>query len=334
MIKNSRQDNLSIGNTTLEEIKNFLLRFDNFLITSHIEPDGDAIGSQLAMAAQIKSLGKNPYIVNHEPVPKRYRFLPEWETVQFDKGKNISFEAAIFLDVGNMERVGNVVNIKALKNVPILNIDHHISNIFFGEVNYVDSDVSSTCECLFDIFKALHLRIDEKIGMDLATGIITDTGRFSFKNTKGKTFSVCAELASAGVDFYSLSKLIYNKRSIESLSLLSQVLSTVKIIDNIAFIRLTQNMLKKTGANERDSEGFVNYALSLDNIRAAVFMREKPKGLIRVSLRAKSANIDVNKIASKFGGGGHPEAAGFRCKESFAQLEKKILKAFDEYEKS
>ena len=334
MIKNPRQSDFSTSNTTVEEIKNFLFRFDNFLITSHIEPDGDAIGSQLAMAAQLKALGKNTYIVDAEPVPKRYRFLPEWETVQSDKWENISFEAAIFLDVGNMGRVGNVMNIKTLKNVPILNIDHHISNTFFGELNYVDNDVSSTCECLFDIFKALHLKIDQKIGMDLATGIITDTGRFSFKNTKGKTFSVCAELASDGVDFHLLSKLIYNKKSIESLSLLSQVLSTVKIIDSIAFIRLTRNMLKKTGANERDSEGFVNYALSLDNIKAAVLMREKPGGLIRVSLRAKSDNIDVNKIASKFGGGGHPEAAGFRCKETFAQLEKKILKAFDEYEKT
>jgi len=317
----------------LKSINNFFNKHRIFLITSHIEPDGDSIGCQLAMAIQLEKIKKIVFIINPEPVPKKYRFLHRWKNISTEKPEyNIIIDAAIFLDVGDTKRVSWLFDFVKEKNIPILNIDHHASNTQYGNINYVDTEASSTSECIFDIFKALGMTINKEICECIATGIITDTGRFSFKNTSDKTFRICAELACCGVDFYSLSNSIYNKRSFESIRLLSSVLSTIKVFERIAFVRLTQKMLKESGANEEDSEGFVNFVLSIGNIKAAVFFREKSNGEIRVSLRAKEANIDVNKIASFFAGGGHPRAAGFRSLKNMEELEKELLIEFQKIE--
>jgi len=316
-----------------QDINNFINENQSFLITSHIEPDGDAIGSELSMAIQLEKMSKRVFIINPEPVPKRYRFLRRWKDIEIKKPRqNIRIDASIFLDVGNTKRVSWIFDFVKEKGIPILNIDHHVSNSLYGDINYVDKEASSTSECIFDIFKALGIKLNGEICECIATGIITDTGRFSFKNTSEKTFRVCAELSCCGVDFSSLSNYIYNKRSIESIRLLSSVLSTIKVIEGIAFVQLTQRMIKESGAGEEESEGFVNYVLAIGDIKSAVFFREKSNGEIRVSLRSKDETINVNRIASIFNGGGHSQAAGFRSFKSMKELELEILIAFQNIE--
>ncbi len=310
----------------LKDINNFLNNNQHFLITSHIEPDGDAIGSQLAMAIQLEKMKKKVYIINPEPVPEKYRFLSRWKDIRIEKPDlNILIDASIFLDLGNYKRASWIFDFVKEKGIPILNIDHHVSNTFYGNINYVDKDASSTSECIFEIFKALGLKLNKESCECIATGIITDTGRFSFKNTRENTFRVCAELAKSGVDFNSLSNYIYNKRSIEAIHLLASVLSTIKVIEGIAFVKLTQEMIADAGANEEETEGFINYVLSLNSIKIAVFLREKPSGEIRVSLRSKEDRINVNSIALSFKGGGHNQAAGFLSTKRIPELEKEIL---------
>lgn len=313
-----------------DDIERFLTEHHLFLITSHIEPDGDAIGSELAMAKQIELMGKKTIILNCDPVPKRYRFLSCWDRIETVKPRPPGADAAIFVDVGNMQRVGWVKEYVETLNIPILNIDHHVSNSKYGAINYVDSESSSTSECLYDIFSGLDFPLNRTIGEYLATGIITDTGRFSFRNTGEKTFRTCSALMKCGVDFYELTQKIYSSRSEASVRLLARVLSTIRISDSIAFVNLTQQMLRETGTKEEETEGFVNYVLAIATIKAAVFFREKESGETRVSLRAKNDAIDVNAIASLFKGGGHKQAAGFRSRKPPEVLEREILEAFTE----
>jgi phosphoesterase RecJ-like protein len=312
----------------MDDIRRFLEQYHLFIITTHIEPDGDAIGSELAMATQLKMMDRHAIMLNHDPVPQRYQFLTGWDCITTQKPISKTMDAAIFLDVGNVKRVGWVSEYIKELDVPTLNIDHHVSNTKYATVNYVDSNASSTCECLFDIFKALDLPLSSALCEYIATGIITDTGRFSFRNAGEKTFRTCADLVKCGTDFYELSQRIYANRSPASLQLLSMVLSTVRISDGVAFVNLTQQMLTDTGTKEEETEGFVNYVLALANIRAAVFFREKQTGETRVSLRAKNDSINVNTIAARFKGGGHKQAAGFRSRKSPEVLESEILEAF------
>jgi phosphoesterase RecJ-like protein len=315
----------------VHKVKKYLEAHRSFLITSHIEPDGDAIGSSLAMSIFLEKLGKKAVILAPDPVPKRYQFLPRWREILYTEEQyKEEPDAAIVVDVGDIKRIGWIQGVLERKELPILNIDHHVSNKKYGDINYVDSTASSTSECLFDLFYKLEVIPDKDISDCIAVGIITDTGRFSFKNTTKKTFRICSALAEYGSDFYELSNYIYSNRSVHSIRLLSSVLSTVKVKDGIAFIQLTKKMLKESGAKEEESEGFVNYILNIGDIKAAVFFREKDGGKIRVSLRSKRDSIDVSEIASEFNGGGHSQAAGFRSKETVAKLEGDLLQSFRE----
>ncbi len=328
MIKISTAKTTASNN--VEEIRQFLLKYDNFLLTSHMEPDGDAVGSQLAMFIQLQNLSKNALIIDSDPVPEKYRFLPKCSQIKNHLPNNsTSIDASIFLDAGHPKRVSGIFDYVKNKKIPILNIDHHISNSLYGKLNYVDPSASSTSECLYDIFSTLQFKFTEEIAECIAVGILTDTGRFSFRNTCEKTFRICSELAHFGVNFHYLSQQVYGSRTVESIRLLGAVLSSLRISKNIAFIKLTQQMLSNYGAKEEETEGFVNYALSIKNIKAAVFIREKPQGEFRVSLRSKNADIDVNKIASEFNGGGHNQAAGFRSLKSIEEIELDLIKAFE-----
>jgi phosphoesterase RecJ-like protein len=311
-----------------DDIKHFLEEHSVFLITTHIEPDGDAVGSQLTMASQVEMMDKKAIMLNPDPIPQRYKFLSGWQRIEMRKPSSHGIDAAIFVDVGNVKRVGWVYEYIKELNIPILNIDHHVSNTAYGTINYIDSNASSTSECIYDIFKTLALPLNKTMCERIATGIITDTGRFSFRNTSEKTFRTCAELFKCGTDFYELTQQIYSNRSFASLQLLAMVLSTIRISDGIAFVNLTQQMLADTGTKEEETEGFVNFVLALGDIKAAVFFREKQTGETRVSLRAKDNSINVNTIANLFKGGGHKQAAGFRSSKSAQVLEAEILEAF------
>jgi len=278
------------------------------------------------MAAQLRNMSKKVSIIDCSPVSKKYRFLSRWKDIKTTKPKEKRlYDAAIFLDVPNTKRASWVSTFIKGMNIPILNIDHHISNTLFGNINYVDKEASSACECIYSILKALDIEPTLNICKYLATGIITDTGMFSFKNTSAKTFKICSELSISGVNFYSLSNHLYNTKSLESIQLLSSVLSTIKLKSGTVFIQLSQKMLEESGAKEEESEGFINFALSIKNTKVAVFFREKANGETRVSLRSKDEKIDVNLLANKFGGGGHKKAAGFRSKKNARELEQEIL---------
>ncbi len=310
-----------------------LKKYKSFLITAHVNLEGDSIGSQLAMKKLLDAIGKKAVIVDDDHIPEHYEFLPGAGEVSNCLEKVRDFDAAIVLDCPNMKRTGRVADIITKKKVPIINIDHHISNEQFGDINWVDANASSAGEMVYRLFKGMDVRIDKGTALSLYITILTDTGSFNYDNTSRVTHEIAGELLGYGLDPAVISEKVYEQRSVADIKLLGLVLSTLKINKNgdLAYLEVTRKMLKSTGMDVSRSEGFINYARSIENVRIAIFFKEDPKkkGRISVSFRSKSG-VNVNGIAAAFGGGGHIKAAGCVIAGTLAAVEKKVLKKSEE----
>lgn len=303
-----------------------------FLISAHVNLEGDSIGSQLAMKGLLKAMGKTAFIIDSDPVPAHYKFLPKANEISNKIDKKADFDTAIVLDCPTLKRTGKVAELISRDKV-IINIDHHVSNERFGDVNWVDPNASSAGELVFKLFKKTGERLTKEAALNLYIAILTDTGSFNYDNTSSLTHEIAGELLDYGLEPAVVSENVYERRSIEDIKLLGLVLSTIKVNDTgeVAYLELTNDVLKKTGADVAKSEGFVNYARSIDKVKVAVLFREEEKeeARIHVSLRAKGT-VDVNRIASYFGGGGHVRASGCIVEGSLAAVEKKVLAKIEE----
>jgi len=288
-----------------------------FLICSHANPDGDSIGSQLAFYSFLVELGKKAYILNANSIPFNYAFLPYSSAFQTQSDSiNIDdIDVAIILDCPNLDRIGNDLSAKVRSIHKIINIDHHISNDYFGNYNFVDIKAGATAEIVFRFIKQSGLSIGYERAVCLYTGIIFDTGCFKYANTSSKTHKITAELIEAGVKPEKVSQLVYDI-PYRKAKLFSMAIQTLQISDDgkIAWMSVTNDMYRKSQTNSADTEGFVDYIRSLSGVEVAIFLRETDKD-IKVSFRSKSNDIEkqavnVDMIAKEFGGGGHPTAAG------------------------
>lgn len=304
-------------------------KYNKFLITAHVNLEGDSLGSQLGMRALVEAVGKTAVIVDNDAVPDHYKFLPGAENVSNKLDAKLDFDAAIVLDCPTLKRIGAVKELIAGKY--IINIDHHISNENFGNVNWVDPNASSAGEMVYKMFKEMGVKPTKEAALALYIAILTDTGSFNYDNTSGVTHEIAGELLGYGVEPASVSESVYERRSIEDIKLLGLVLSTIKVNSSgeIAYLEVTKEILKKTGASLLKSEGFVNYARSVDGARVAVIFKEDNGNKINVSFRSKG-DVDVNKVAAAFGGGGHVRASGCIIDGSLAEVEAKVLAKIEE----
>ena len=231
---------------SVRTIKQAIKRFNKFLITSHINPEGDAIGSQAAMACLLRKLGKKFVMLDDSPVPKLLRFMRGTEGISKEMPHNFNYQAVIIMDSPDLARIGRV-NDYIKKDSVIINIDHHISNVNFGKYNWVEPDYSSTGEMVYDLFKAFKVKIGMDEAVALYAAIMTDTGSFRYSNTSSKTHRVTAELIDIGVKPYEMHSRIYETSSIQDTNLLGEALQTMKITDDgkIAWLWVTKEMLKK-----------------------------------------------------------------------------------------
>jgi len=304
-------------------------RFDSFIITSHINPEGDSLGSQLAMAELLRFMGKEFVIFNNNEVPKHYRFLPRASMVR-DKldAKTRKFNAAIVLDCPNLKRTGKVKSLLD-KTKYIINIDHHVSNGNFGSLNWVEEGASSTGEMVYSLYKEANCKITKDAALVLYIAILTDTGSFNYANTSGITHEIAGELIGCGVEPYEVSKKVYGNRSRRSIELLGRTLAGLKFAagGKIAYITVRKVDFKNTKAKPIDCEDFVNFPRSIEGVWAALFFREdiEKKNVFHVGFRAKK-KVNVNKVASFFGGGGHRSASGCVVGGTFPEVKKKVLK--------
>jgi len=314
---------------SFDEISKVLKKNNNFLITSHINLDGDGIGSELAFYSILKKLKKKAIILNQGKLPKVYDFLPGVNKVQYLKDNYIdkkSIDVGIALDCSNVKRMGKTYEIfKNIKNV--INIDHHASNENFGDLNYVDSSVSSVGEIIYELIRSINIDLlDKDISTCLFTSILTDTGSFRYSNVSSKTYKIAADLTSFGIKPHLIASNIYNRNTYPGLKLLGEALSALEVADSnyVSWLTITRKMLNNTKANDEEIEGIIDVATTLDNTEISILFRETKDNKIKISFRSKG-NFDVNKFAGKFNGGGHPNAAGCLCSGKMYKIKDKIL---------
>lgn len=284
---------------------------DEWLIVTHERPDGDAIGSALAVAHILSFLAKKWVFMVSEPLPRRFSYLPLFDkAVVMDASHQGQFRHVIAVDCADIMRFQPVRDALA-ENPVILNIDHHRTNPMYGIANLVDEHAAATCELLYHVAQALHVALGDGLAKSLYTGILTDTGGFAQPNTSREVHRIAAELLACGVQPYDIAEPALESRTWEQMHLLQMGLAnlTVSSDRNYAAIYVTRGMLEGAGADDDDVEGLVSFARSIDTVEVGLLFRETKDGKVKVSMRSKRY-IDVAKIAMKFGGGGHVRAAG------------------------
>ncbi len=291
------------------------------VILTHSHPDGDALGSLFGFAAILDTMGKKVFCFLEEPVSHLYDFLPNCSraSTSLDEYREFIDRAdgdviVVALDCGDEDRLGKTKQ-KFLEIEPVLVIDHHRSHRQFGTVSWVDPHRSSTGEMVYELALALETPISYECAYNLYVAICTDTGSFRYECTRPRTMHIAAELLEKGVRPEEVSIHLYDNSSHERLKLMEMVLSTITLHDSgqVAIMHVSEEMLADSGATLQDVEGFIDLPRSLRTVKVAALVKEASNGTVAVSLRAKG-ECDVAQVAKQFDGGGHKNAAGFRCK--------------------
>jgi bifunctional oligoribonuclease and PAP phosphatase NrnA len=278
---------------------------ERFLVCSHSRPDGDAVGSVLAMGMFLEQLGKRADLVTADRIPVVYRKLPRADSIRTALRVHGPYDAAILLECDSTERT----RLRGLERFTIVNIDHHVSGRPWGQVNWIDREAASVGELVYRLIKAAGANLTPEIATCLYTTLLTDTGGFIYGGVRASTFALAEELTLAGADPIQISKDTYFRTPMSKLLLLGAALNNLHREGRLAWLWITHNDMVRTCAAEEDCEGIVNYALSIADVEAAVFLHELPEQRIRMSLRSKG-NVNVAAIAEGLGGGGHENAAG------------------------
>jgi phosphoesterase RecJ-like protein len=302
-----------------------------FLLATHVNPDGDAIGSLGALALVLEGMGKQVLAFCQDEVPGFLRFLPYSDRIVRAIPRPDEFEVAVALDCGELDRIGNAA--KVLQAVQkIIHIDHHSSGDGFGHLNLVRPECSSTAEILCEIFQAIPVALESQAAENIYTAILTDTGSFRFANTTARALAIAAEMVSLGVAPDKVAGEVYENISPERLRLLALSLNTLTIRGNgrLAALQVSRQMFEETGTTAAETDGFVNYPRAINGAEVAIFFREMDSGLVNVSLRSRGRQ-NVAEFARIYDGGGHHNAAAFRCQGLLAEVVEKVLAAAEEF---
>lgn len=312
----------------IKDILSFLKKHNRFLITGHARPDGDALGSELALALFLKKMNKKATIVHLDDIPLEYSFLPGRKIVTTVKASiKGSYDALVILDSEGLDRLEKLAGYLP-SGLPILNIDHHPSNNQFGQINWADGKMSSVGEMVYRIIKASGIPIDRNIAINLYVSLMTDTGSFCYASTTSYSHLMASDLLRHGVNLTRVFQGVYKNLTPEDLMLKCECIRRIKIVANnkIAYTELTRAMYRKCRTEPRDTQQYFDVIRSIKNIQIAVIFREtrdKNEG-IKVGIRTE-APINANKLARIFGGGGHYRAAGCTIYKPIAQAQRVFL---------
>lgn len=312
----------------MDTIIDRLNRSEALFLATHINPDGDAIGSMLALGLGLQQRGKRVFMYNASSIPAVYRFLPGVKQVRQTLPSFSDYDTAVILDCGDLERIGDAAaNENALPH--IVNIDHHVTNTVFGQNQFVDATACSSAEIVYRLLKRMKVKIDKAIATSIYTGIFTDTGSFRFANTNSAAYAICSEMVQCGVDPYTVAQHVYGTYSLGRILLLNMALDSIEISANgkLSIMTVTKDMFTETDTNPEDVDGMINYAKRIEDVKVAALIMENTNGTahkrFHVSLRS-DGSVDVAEIAASFGGGGHFNAAGFGVETSIEDLKKSI----------
>ncbi|GAB60862.1 MAG: bifunctional oligoribonuclease/PAP phosphatase NrnA [Candidatus Jettenia sp.] len=310
-----------------DKIHDIIKRYGRFLLTTHVRSDGDGIGAEVALYYALKNMGKSISIANDSPIPQIFRFItPDAGMYIYPQLPPEQAEVVFTLDCPTLDRLGRIREIIP-KDAIIINIDHHVSNEYFGNVNWVAEDMCSTGEIIFTLLKNIAIDITQDIATALYIAIVTDTGRFTHANTTPDALRIAAFLIEHGARHTEISQYVYNTNPFNLIQLNALVLNTVRLHaeNRIATVWLTKDMLEKTHVNAIDAQEFADIPISIDGVSIGVLFREMTQpNWVKVSLRSRNG-FDVNAIAKKFGGGGHKYAAGCEIPGSIAEVQQIIL---------
>ncbi len=312
---------------SIEKTIQFIRKYDNFLISSHVNMEGDALGSEISFYLLLKKLGKKAVILNEDNIPYGYDFMPGLDAVRkYSKNMEpIKFDCFVTLDCSDLKRTGEVYTIN--KDKPILNIDHHVSNSYLGTVNWVKPECSCSCEQVYELFKKMKIPLDKDSALAIYVGILTDTGCFKYSNTNSNTHKITADLVSYGINVSEIYKKIYCNVPYNDLKLLSVVLHSMQKVANgkVVYFEVKKEALQKKISIDL-SEQILSFGRSLKDVEVVLLFKENLAvgSEVRVNFRSQG-KIDVNKVASYFGGGGHKTASGCTIKQKIEVAKRKVL---------
>lgn len=305
----------------LNDIINKINESSKIALSFHSSPDGDSIGSSLALMQGLRGIGKKVYIVSKENIPANYRFLPYADEISSET-KNIKpdTDLVVILDCGNVERI-NIEDGLSNRKFTLINVDHHVSNDYYGDLNYVDTKASSMGEIVFELLQLSGITITKDIAKCIYTSILTDTGSFRHSNTTSKTHVIVSKLLETEIDFSEIHRLIFDNKEYSRIKLMGKAIESMYLTcDNkVSIIKITNDMFKELGIEDTDTSEIASLGLKINSVEVAVVLKEAKDGT-KISFRSKSF-VDVRKVAEIYGGGGHIKAAGAFLKTSIYEVE-------------
>ena len=297
-----------------------------FVLSSHARPDGDSIGSQLAMAFALRTMGKEAIVVNADAAPAPLMAFPGVRDIRIAAAIDGDFDAAIIMECGDLKRTG----VAGLERFFVINIDHHPGNTGYGQINWFDASAAACAELVYDLVRALDVPLTKDIATHIYLAILTDTGSFHYSSISPRTFDICRECLEAGVDPVMVARNVYDSNNMGRLKLFGAVLGAMQIADSgrIAIVYVDHEMARAAGGTYEDTEGLVNLPLTVKEIEAVLFFKQEKGDEYRVSLRSKG-EIDIGVIAKEYGGGGHKNAAGCTIRGPIEELQKALIEKIE-----
>jgi phosphoesterase RecJ-like protein len=307
----------------IERICEAIRARQRFVISSHSRPDGDSIGSQLAMALALRALGKHVEVVNQDAAPPALMAFPGVPSIRVAERVDDEFDAAIIMECSDLKRTG----VEGLDRYFVINIDHHPGNSDFGAINWFDGTAAACAEMVFDVIVALGGPLSPEIATHIYVGILTDTGSFHYSSISARTFDICRQLVEAGVDPPKVARNIFDSNTLGRLKLFGAVLGSIELEHDgrLAVVCVNRAMAADAGGTYDDTEGLINLPLTVREIQAAVFFKEIDKHEYRVSMRSKG-DIDLCTVAKKFGGGGHKNASGCTVNGPYTEVRARVVR--------
>jgi bifunctional oligoribonuclease and PAP phosphatase NrnA len=309
-------------NKPLQDARDAILQRQRFVLTSHARPDGDAIGSQLAMAYALRSLGKSVRCVGKDPAPASLQPFPGVADIQLASSFDEPADAAIVMECGDLSRTG----VQGLDRYFVINIDHHPGNSMYGAVNWFDETACACGEMVFELIEALHVPLSAEIATHVYIAILTDTGGFRFGEVTPRTFEICRRCAEAGANPSAIARTIYDSSTLGRLRLMGGLLHGLEFEagGRVALAHMSLQLMGDTGSTQEDSDGLINVPLTVKEIDAVALFKEIEPAVYRISMRSKG-DVDVNRVARIFGGGGHKNAAGCSMNGPYTEVRSRLL---------
>ena len=303
-----------------------IFRRQRFFITSHARPDGDSIGSQLAMAFALDALGKQARVINADAAPDHYREFPGMDRIEIAPNAAGEADAVIVMECSDLTRTG----VAGFEGRYIINIDHHAGNRMYGALNWFDESAAACGEMVFDLIRSLGVPLSREIATHIYLAILTDTGSFHHSNITPRTFDICRQTVEAGVNPAAMARRVFDSNSFGKLKLIGALLDSMELTDNgrLAVLYMDDAMLAVCGCTHNDTEGVINLPLTAREIQAVVFFKVNATGEVRVSMRSKY-DVDVRQVANMYGGGGHKNAAGFTVSGKLADVRPEIIQRLE-----